>query len=110
MLVNIEKQEFKDAMKNLQDEKQKLLERTDKNTRESEYEKQRKQKMKQIKEYNTNVIKSKYEFIIRGNEKCSKAEREQNLRDYNRKIEMEQGILKQFGQLDGCMEQCDIIQ
>ena len=53
--------------------------------------------MIEAKEYNDKVIKDKYYFIIKDNHKCTKAEKEENLREYKTKINLEKGILRQFG-------------
>lgn len=42
----------------------------------STYEKQRQLKQEEIKKHNNEIIKNKYEFIIKDNNKCSKAMRE----------------------------------
>jgi hypothetical protein len=76
----------------------------------SEYDTLRKKKLHEIKLENDQIIKQKYAYLTHENYKNSKSQRAENERELRRKVKMEQQLMRQFGQLEGCINQFDVIQ
>jgi len=86
-----------------------LLERINPDGDVSEYDKLRKIKIADIKAENDRMIREKYAYLTHENHKNSRSQRQENERELRRKVKMEQQLMQQFGQLEGCINQFDVI-
>ena len=86
-----------------------MLERINPDGDVSEYAKQRKIKIAGIKAENDRMIQEKYAYLTQENHKNSRSQRQENERELRRKVKMEQQLMLQFGQLEGCLNQFDVL-
>jgi hypothetical protein len=109
LILNAEIADKKPLLAKLERDKRKLLERINPDGDVSEYDKQRKIKIAAIKAENDRMIREKYAYLTHENHKNSTAQRQENERELRRKVKMEQQLMQQFGQLEGCLNQFDVI-